>query len=398
MPLSPASACAATESTAPLAPGAVLGMLGGGQLGRMFIDAAHELGYQVHVFSPVDGEPACQVADFKTIAAYDDFAALERFAAQVAAVSYEFENVPAATAAACLRHAPVRPGERVLHTCQHRLREKAFFASAGIPSGPWAKVTTEEELRHAVATCGVPAVMKTAGGGYDGKGQRAVKSGGFAEALAAWDALGRVECIYEAFVPFVCEVSVVAARGVSGKTVCYGPILNTHTHHILDLSILPAPGLSEATKAQAVRMATRAMDALGVVGVLCMELFVLADGRLLANEMAPRPHNSGHLTINAFRRSQFHQQVLTMCGLDPAEPGFVSPSAMSNLLGDVWEAAPGGQPNFAAAAAVPGVSVHLYGKAQARPGRKMGHLTALAATPEGAADAARLAREKLAAR
>jgi len=391
----PESSPLAVPASPPLGPGAVLGMLGGGQLGRMFADAAHELGYKVHVFSPVDGEPACQVADFKTIAAYDDFAALERFAASVAAVSYEFENVPAATAAACLRHAPVRPGERVLHTCQHRLREKAFFASAGIPSGKWAKVATEDDLRAAVATCGVPAVMKTAGGGYDGKGQRAVKSGGFAEALAAWDALKRVECIYEAFVPCVAEVSVVAARGVSGKTVCYGPILNTHTHHILDLSIYPAPDFSDATKAEAVRMATRAMDALGVVGVLCIELFVMKDGSLLANEMAPRPHNSGHLTINAFRRSQFHQQVLTLCGFDPAEPGFVSPAAMSNLLGDVWEAAPGGKPDFAAAAQVPGVSVHLYGKAEARPGRKMGHLTALAATPEAAADAARLARERL---
>ena len=391
-------AVAAVPSATPIAPGATLGMLGGGQLGRMFAEAAHELGYKVHVFSPTDGEPACLVADFKTIAAYDDYAALERFAASVAAVSYEFENVPAATAAACLKHAPVRPGERVLHTCQHRLREKAFFAASSIPSGPWAKVATEDDLRRAVDTCGVPAVMKTAGGGYDGKGQRAVKSGGFTEALAAWDALGRAECIYEAFVPFVAEVSVVAARGVSGKTVCYGPILNTHTHHILDLSIYPALGLSDATKAKAVEMATRAMDALGVVGVLCIELFVMKDGSLLANEMAPRPHNSGHFTINAFRRSQFHQQVLTLCGLDPAEPGFVSPAAMSNLLGDVWEAAPGGRPNFAAAAQVPGVSVHLYGKAQARAGRKMGHLTALAATPEAAADAARLARERLVAR
>ncbi len=370
-------------------------MLGGGQLGRMFVEAAHELGYQVHVFSPTDGEPACLIADAKTIAAYDDFAALERFAASVGAVSYEFENVPAATAAACLKHAPVRPGAQVLHVCQNRLREKSFFAKTGIPCGKWAPIQTHADIDAALAACGLPAVMKTAGGGYDGKGQQTIHAGGAEAVRQAWRKLGGVECVLEAFVPFVEEVSVIAARGVNGQVQCYGPILNRHAHHILDLSIYPAPGVSATSAAKAVALAEKLMTALDVVGVLCVELFVMADGQVLANEMAPRPHNSGHLTINAFKRSQFHQQVLTLCGHAPAEPGLVSPSAMSNLLGDVWEAAPSGEPNWAAAEALPGVSVHLYGKTEARKGRKMGHLTVLAADAETAAKVAEQAREAL---
>lgn len=373
----------------------MLGMLGGGQLGRMFVEAAHELGYKVHVFSPSDGEPACLIADAKTIAAYDDYAALERFAAAVGAVSYEFENVPAATAAACLKHAPVRPGAQVLHVCQNRLREKTFFAKAGIPCGKWAAIQNDADIEVALAACGLPAVMKTAGGGYDGKGQQTVREGGVQAIRQAWQKLGSVECILEAFVPFVEEVSVVAARGVNGQMQCYGPILNRHAHHILDLSIYPAPGVSAASAAMAVNMAEKLMSALDVVGVLCVELFVMADGQMLANEMAPRPHNSGHLTINAFKRSQFHQQVLTLCGHPPAEPDFISPAAMSNLLGDVWEAAPGQTPNWAAAKAMPGVSIHLYGKTEARKGRKMGHLTVLAADAEVAAKVAQAARDAL---
>lgn len=370
-------------------------MLGGGQLGRMFVEAAHELGYRVHVFSPTDGEPACLVADTKTIANYDDYAALERFAQSVGAVSYEFENVPAATAAACLKHVPVRPGAQVLHVCQNRLREKAFFVETGIPCGKWAPIRAEADLEAALAACGLPAVLKTAGGGYDGKGQQTLRAGGIADLRLAWQKLGAVECVLEAFVPFVAEVSVVAARSLSGQVACYGPILNHHANHILDLSIYPAPGVSDASAAKAVALAEKLMSALDVVGVLCVELFVMADGRMLANEMAPRPHNSGHLTLNAFKRSQFHQQVLTLCGLDPQPPQFISPSAMSNLLGDVWEAAPNQNPNWAAAEALPGVSVHLYGKTQARKGRKMGHLTALAATPEAAATLAKQARALL---
>lgn len=392
-------------------PGATLGMLGGGQLGRMFVDAAHALGYRVHVLSPdVDG-PAGQVADVHTAADYGDLEAVARFAASVAAVTYEFENVPAACAAACAAHAPVRPGQHVLAVAQDRVREKTTLRGLGVPVGPFAPVTSLAELRAAVAGLGCPAVLKTAGGGYDGKGQRVLRSA--ADVTYAWEDLGRVPCILEAFVDFEQEVSVVAARGVGGadgKTVTYGPIANTHRNHILDVSVVPS-GAAKDVEDAATAITRTVMDGLDVVGVLCVEFFQLRSeasggGRMLVNELAPRPHNSGHLTIDAFGVSQFEQQVRTVCGMAPAPPAPKGPAAMANLLGDLWPAgrsrskserdAEPAWSTLGAHADDTDLRLHLYGKARARPGRKMGHLTALARTPHEAIRDAVEARARLA--
>ena len=362
-----------------------LGMLGGGQLGQMFCHAAHAAGYKVHVFCPGDGEPATQVCDFKTIAAYDDLAAVERFAQAVSVVSYEFENVPAATAAACAKHVPVRPGEHVLKVAQDRIREKQFLIDHDIPVGPCAPVRSLEELRQAAGKLGVPAVLKTAGGGYDGKGQRVLHRGDEAELIYAWEDLGGQPCILEAFIDFEQEVSVVAARGIDGQVACYGPIANTHRNHILDVSVVPSGAPAEVDE-QAKAIATKVMTCLDVVGVLCVEFFQTratptSPSRMLVNELAPRPHNSGHLTIDAFTHSQFDQQVACITGRPPLPIELKRPSAMVNLLGELWPAQ--GEPDWSVTDRA-NLHLHLYGKASARPGRKMGHLTALARTPHEA--------------
>lgn len=382
-----------------IAQGSTLGMLGGGQLGRMFTDAAHALGYRVHVFCPEADCPAAQAADHHTNAAYDDLEAVGNFAAAVAVVTYEFENVPAATAAACAAHAPVRPGENVLRVAQDRIREKTTLQQHGIPVAPFAAVKNEDDLHQATQTIGLPGVLKTSGGGYDGKGQRILRS--TADLTYAWEDLGRVPCVYEALVDFEQEVSVVAARSVVGDVQCFGPIANTHRNHILDVSVVPsgAPGNVEE---QALAIATKVMNDLEVVGVLCVEFFQTRDGEMLVNELAPRPHNSGHLTIEAFNASQFEQQVRAVCGLPLIPLERKSPAAMANLLGDLWHAppehgGPAGEPDWSAIKA-DGLNLHLYGKAAARPGRKMGHLTALARTPHEAIRDVVEARTRLAPR
>lgn len=378
-------------------PPPTLGMLGGGQLGQMFCHAAKRAGVRTHVLCPADGEPATQVCDDKTIAAYDDLEAVQRFARSVDAVTYEFENVPAATAAACAKHVPVRPGQHVLKVAQDRIREKTTLSGHGIPVGPFAKVESEDELRAAVASIGVPGVLKTASGGYDGKGQRVLHAsgaggGGDAELIYAWEDLGRRPCVYEGFIDFEQEVSVVAARGVDGRVACYGPIANTHRNHILDVSVVPS-GAPAAVEQEAIDIATRVMEALEVVGVLCVEFFQTRatpdqPGRMLVNELAPRPHNSGHLTIDAYTHSQFDQQVACVLGRSPLAVELKRPAAMVNLLGDLWPT-PGAdhtqpQPPWDLIPVGEDMHLHLYGKAAARPGRKMGHLTALARTPHEA--------------
>ena len=360
-----------------------IGMLGGGQLGQMFCHAAKRAGVKTHVFCPGDGEPATQVCDAKTIAAYDDLDAVEAFARSVDVVTYEFENVPAATAAACAKHVPVRPGQQVLAVAQDRIIEKTTLQSHGIPVGPFAKVESLDELREAAKTIGVPAVLKTASGGYDGKGQRVLHSADEAGLIYAWEDLGRRPCVYEGFIDFEQEVSIVAARGVDAEVVTYGPIANTHRNHILDVSVVPS-GAPASVEAEAVAIAKRVMESLDVVGVLCVEFFQTRGGHMLVNELAPRPHNSGHLTIDAYTHSQFDQQVACVLGKAPLPVELKQPAAMVNLLGDLWP------PPEEAAAPPWGVIessdsfLHLYGKAQARPGRKMGHLTALARTPHEA--------------
>ena len=372
----------------PVLPGATLGVLGGGQLGRMFAIAARRMGYRVHTFSPEDDTPAGQVADREVRAAYDDLDAVRAFARAVDVVTFEFENVPAATAEAAAEHAAVRPAGTVLHTTQNRLREKSFLASAGFPVTAFAAVRSAADLAAGLAALGTPAVLKTADWGYDGKGQVRIASP--ADAATAWEGLATGEAILESWVDFAAEVSVVAARGAGGSFVSYGLIENQHRHHILDVSEAPSPLAARlpALEREAAAIARGVLEALDVVGVLCVELFATRDGRLLINELAPRPHNSGHLTFDACVTSQFEQQLRAICGLPLGGTELLCPAAMANLLGDLWRP---GEPDWAAACAFPAVKLHLYGKAQPRPGRKMGHLTALGlpAAAETAAQAPR---------
>ena len=355
-------------------PGSAVGVLGSGQLGRMFALAARRLGYRVHTLSPDQDSPTGQVADVEVRAEYDDLEAVRRFASSVSVVTFEFENVPAATVAAAAERAPVRPSGAVLHVCQQRLREKGFLRDAGLPVTDFAAVRAPEDLRLGLLRVGPAAILKTAAFGYDGKGQSRVTS--LPEAEAAWAALGRPECILEAEVPFEREVSVVAARGGDGAFAHWGVIENVHVRHILDVSVSPS-SLSPRLAAEAVELARLVLDRLLVTGVACVEMFVAPGDRLLINEVAPRPHNSGHLTIDASVTSQFEQQLRSVCGLPLGSTEALRPAAMANLLGDLWAS---GEPDWARACAFPEVKLHLYGKSDPRPGRKMGHLTALGAT------------------
>lgn len=353
-------------------PGATLGVLGSGQLGRMFAIAARRMGYRVHTLSPADDTPTGQVADVEINADYDDLDAIRQFAKNVDVVTFEFENVPAATTTAAAEFAPVRPDGSVLHTTQHRLREKTFLSEAGFAVTPFAPVRSAAELREAVRRLGLPGVLKTAGWGYDGKGQIKLERDDQIE--AAWQKLNTSEAVLEAWVDYECEVSVVAARGLEGAIVDYGLIANTHTNHILDISVAPAPQHERVVR-EAVAIAHGVLERLDVVGVLCVEFFLTHDGKLLINELAPRPHNSGHLTFDACITSQFEQQLRAICGLPLGSTELLRPAAMANLLGDVWSA---GEPDWVRLCGFADVKLHLYGKAEARPGRKMGHLTALA--------------------
>ena len=372
-----------------LLPGSTIGVLGSGQLGRMFAMAARRMGYVVHTFSPETDTPTGQVSDVEVTAAYEDLDAVRDFARQVQVVTFEFENIPAATVEAVNELVPVRPGGFVLHTTQHRVREKMFLSRAGIPVTPFAHVRTLAELHAGLAALDCPAVLKTAGFGYDGKGQRLIKSA--ADAEGAFASLGGQEAILEAFVDFEREVSIVAARGADGQMVNYGVVENAHERHILDLTIAPA-GAPMAVQREAIGITETVLRELQVVGVLCVEFFLTRGGKLYVNELAPRPHNSGHFTIDACATSQFEQQLRAVCGLPLGSTEQLRPAAMANLLGDLWQR---GEPDWLAACAQPNVKLHLYGKRAARPGRKMGHLTALAATTDEAAQLARAARAAL---
>ena len=355
----------------PILPGATIGVLGSGQLGRMFALAARRMGYRVHTFSPDQDTPTGQIADLEVMASYDDLDAVSAFARRVSIVTFEFENVPAPTAEAAASCAPVRPSGSILHTTQQRIREKAFLKNAGLPMTPYREVRSSEHLIQAVAELGVPAVLKTAAFGYDGKGQFLIRS--LDQISEAWNAIGRQEAVLEAFIDFEREISVVAARGEDGQFVHYGAIENQHSRHILDISIAPAR-VSPQVSNEAVEIARCVLDRLGVVGVLCVEFFVTRDGKLMINELAPRPHNSGHLTVDACVTSQFEQQLRAVCGLPLGSTAMHRPVAMANLLGDQWSR---GEPDWRAVCEYPDVKLHLYGKLEPRPGRKMGHLTAL---------------------
>jgi 5-(carboxyamino)imidazole ribonucleotide synthase len=372
-----------------IAPGAALGVLGSGQLGRMFCIAARRMGYRVHTFSPDEDTPTGQVADVEVTADYDDVDALRAFAGSVEVVTFEFENVPIDAIDAIESLAPVRPSGVALHTAQQRAREKTFLADHGFPTAPFARAVTLDELWDAVARVGTPAIIKTAAFGYDGKGQHKVTTPADVEHI--WDAIGHQEAVVEKFISLQAEISIVAARALDGTIAEYVPFENRHRNHILDLTTAPA----EIPQTIAVRAAeiTRAiLEELQYVGVLCVEFFLSTDGELLVNELAPRPHNSGHLTFDAAVTSQFEQQVRAICGLPLGSSELLRPSAMANLLGDLWI---DGLPNWAAACRVPDVKLHLYGKTEPRPGRKMGHLTAFGRTVAEAQERAIAARDAL---
>ncbi|MBN8249036.1 MAG: 5-(carboxyamino)imidazole ribonucleotide synthase [Verrucomicrobia bacterium] len=375
----------------PILPGAAVGVLGSGQLGRMFALAARQMGYRVHVYSPDSDTPAGQVGDVEVAAAYEDLDRVRAFARGVSVVTFEFENVPSATSRAAAEVVPVRPDGHVLHLTQQRLREKTFLQDGGFPVTPFRAIRSAADLESAVRDLGLPGVLKTANFGYDGKGQQTLRPG--ADLAAAFAALSGTEGIYEAFVEFEQEVSVIAARGLDGHTAVFPVFGNSHARHILDLTVCPAP-IPPSLAAEAMAMARGILESLQVVGLLTVELFVTRDGRLLVNELAPRPHNSGHLTLDACVTSQFEQQLRAVCGLPLGATDLRRPVAMANLLGDVWEDA-GGVPDWSAALADPEVRLHLYGKAEARRGRKMGHLTATADTLEEAVRKVRDARRHL---
>jgi 5-(carboxyamino)imidazole ribonucleotide synthase len=360
------------EPAFPLRPGATIGLLGGGQLGRMTAMAAARLGFRTHVFTPERDSPAAQVSASATVAEWSDEAALDAFAAAVDAVTLEFENVPAQALERMARRVPVAPSANVLRICQDRIAEKTFLATAGVATGAWAPAAAPGDVAGAVAAVGLPCVLKTTRLGYDGKGQAILcREDDLAPALARLaGADGRFRpLIAEAFVDFACEVSVLVARDRTGLVAAYDTVENRHRDHILDLSIAPArvaPGVAMAAEAAARRVA----EAFGLVGLICVEFFVTRDGRVLANEIAPRPHNSGHWTIEACVVSQFEQLVRATAGLPLGDPARHADALMRNLLGEAVAAMP-------RLLATPGLIPHHYGKAEARPGRKMGHVTRL---------------------
>jgi 5-(carboxyamino)imidazole ribonucleotide synthase len=373
----------------PIFPGSTIGVLGSGQLGRMFAMAARRMGYLVHTYSPDTDTPTGQISDVEVVAAYDDLDAVRRFARNVDVVTFEFENIPSSTVDAVAEIVPVRPSGFALETTQHRLREKIFLSQRGYPVTPFRHVRSKVELEKAVAEIGVPSVLKTAGFGYDGKGQTIIRM--VADVDRAFEALGGAEAVLEAFVDFEREVSVVAARGLDGTMAHFGVVENIHRKHVLDITIAPAVVTPEVSE-RALEIAESLLEELDIVGVLCVEFFLKADGTLFVNELAPRPHNSGHFTIDACVTSQFEQQLRAVCGLPLGSPELIGPAAMANLLGDIWQS---GEPDWVSASKFPGVKLHLYGKKEPRVGRKMGHLTARAGNQAEAVELVTAARDAL---
>ena len=361
-----------------IAPGKTIGVLGGGQLGRMLAQAAQTLGYRVHVYEPQIHCPAGAVANHEVNASYQDADALLDFARGVDVVTYEFENIPAAALAVIAPLVPLHPSAEVLHTTQNRQREKAWLKANGLPHVAYAEAL-DGDIAPAVAQVGLPCVVKTADFGYDGKGQmKLTTAADLEQAVAIFR--GR-RCVVEAWCEFSCELSVIVARSTTGETRAFPVSENIHTHHILDFSIVPArvpTAVAEAAEALAARIAEK----IGVVGLLAVELFLTTAGELVVNELAPRPHNSGHWSLDGGETSQFEQHVRAVCGLPLGSVAVREPTVMVNILGDAWKWADGkvvGAPRWAAILAAPRAKLHLYGKAEPRPGRKMGHFTVRAA-------------------
>lgn len=370
-------------------PNSTIGVFGSGQLGRMFAIEARKMGYRVHTFSPASDTPTGQVADVETSANYDDLAEVEKFARSVDVVTFEFENVPSKTVEKAAEFVAVHPKGEILHIAQNRLREKTFLSENGFPVVPFRHIKTLEDLYHAVNEIGVPSVLKTAGFGYDGKGQEKINAVGDVE--PAFSRIDGRESVLEGFIDFEKEVSVVCARDAAGNFVHYGVIENDHANHILDVSFAPAI-VSRKVFDEAVEITRDLAEKLGFVGTLCVEFFLTKDEKLIINEIAPRPHNSGHITFGGCMTSQFEQQLRAVCGIPLGSTEFFRPAAMANLLGDLWE---NSEPNWRNALAFPNVKLHLYGKTEARLGRKMGHITALGETAQQARELAVNARASL---
>ena len=363
------------------------------------------MGYRIHTYSPESNSPTGQIADLEYAAAYDDSAALLSFAKGVDALTFEFENVPSLVAEiAEAEGVPVRPSGSILHAAQNRQREKSMLSRAGLPVTPFRFAADRKELEEAAQQIGFPAILKTAAFGYDGKGQTQIESEATLE--SAWQSLGGKACVLEAHVNFERELSVVAARGANGDFAAYPLVENRHVNHILDVTIAPAE-VEPAVAREAERLARQLCEFLGMTGVLCIEFFLLpkprkgsnppaselgSTGRLLTNEIAPRPHNSGHWTIEGAVTSQFEQQLRTVSGLGPGSTEQLRPAVMLNLLGDLWRS---GEPNWQALMAFSEAKLHLYGKQEPRPGRKMGHLTVTADTTAAALEVGLAARAAL---
>ncbi|MEW5965395.1 MAG: 5-(carboxyamino)imidazole ribonucleotide synthase [Pseudomonadota bacterium] len=377
-----------SSKAAPILPGATLGILGGGQLGRMFTLAARTMGYRVMVLDPDPASPAGRMADVHLKAGYTDAAALQQLAEACAAITTEFENVPAASLIALARQCRVAPGADAVAVAQDRSHEKSWLAQHGFATAPFALVYSEGDLDAALAEVGTPALLKVARFGYDGKGQARVDSRDAAR--AAFREFGDQPCVLEGFVKLECEVSVVLARNDAGDCALFPVAENRHVNGILDVSLVPAR-VSEALAHEARDTARAIADALGYVGVMAVEFFV-ADGRLLVNEIAPRPHNSGHYTLDACVTDQFEQQVRALCNLPLGDARLLTPAAMVNILGDRWHH---GGPHWDALLAHPNVKLHLYGKTEPRPGRKMGHFNVLDVDPAAALALAERLRDAL---
>lgn len=381
---------ASADSPTTLQPGSTIGMVGGGQLGRMFAHAASAMGYRIVIFTDAADSPASQVAHDCVLGDLTDESAIDRFAAQCDVITLEFENIPAETIARCRSFAPTYPAASVLATAQDRLLEKGTFRDAGLPVTPFAEVRDAASLQAAGESLGWPMIVKTSRSGYDGKGQHRVESPEQAKAVP-WESTDG--WIAEKCIPFEREVSVIVARTPDGRSICFPIFENSHANHILDVSVAPAR-LSEAQVEQATNVAMAAAQELGVVGLLCVEFFVTSDG-VMINEVAPRPHNSGHLTIEGCETSQFEQHVRAVCNLPLGSTALRSGcAAMANLLGDLWSDS-GSPPEWSEALSDASVSLHLYGKDQAKVGRKMGHLTITGSDREDIVDRIVEARARL---
>ena len=357
-----------------ISPGSTIGILGGGQLGRMLGQAAQSMGYRVQVFEPVGPCPAGAVANREVNASYDDLAALTAFARECAVVTYEFENIPSGPLDAIASLVPLYPRADVLHVTQNRQREKAWLRANGFPHVRYAEAL-DGDLAAVIGQVGRPCVVKTADFGYDGKGQMKIVNDADLEKAAAIFR-GR-RCVLERWVDFSCELSVIVARSSAGETKAFPVAENIHTRHILDFSIVPAR-VSAAALREAEQLAVAIAEKLGVVGLLAVEMFLAANGEVLVNELAPRPHNSGHWSLDGCETSQFEQHVRAVCGLPLGPVGVREPTVMVNILGDAWRWQDGrvvGEPNWRAVLSEPRAKLHLYGKAEPRPGRKMGHFT-----------------------